>query len=357
MTARRRRRRLATLGGVAAATAAVVATVAMADDGSADASSTTSTIPSTANTVAVARRDLARTIDVDGTLGYGDTRSVRAAGGGIVTGIPEPGTIVQPDEPLYHVDGEAGPILLDGALPMWRPLHVGVDGGPDVAQLEANLAYLGYGGELTVDEEFTSATAAAVEAWQESHGLDGTGRVELGDVWYAVGAVRIASTVAELGDPANGEILSVTGTERLVHVDVDATDARHAVEGASVEIELADGTTTTGTVTAVADAATVTPGQNGGAPTTTVAVEVTPGGPVDALDESPVTVRFVTDEIAGALAVPLEAVVALPDGGYALEVVEDGGATRLAEVELGRFADGWVAVTGDVAEGDTVVTA
>ena len=48
--------------------------------------------------------------------------------------------------------------------------------------------------------------------------------------------------------------------------------------------------------------------------------------------------------------------VAKPGGGFALEVA-DGDTSRLVEVELGRFADGWVQVTGDVSEGQTVATA
>ena len=56
------------------------------------------------------------------------------------------------------------------------------------------------------------------------------------------------------------------------------------------------------------------------------------------------------------LAVPVEAVLALAEGGYAVEVV-DGATTHLVGVELGPFVDGQVEVVGDVAEGDTVVTA
>jgi hypothetical protein len=32
-----------------------------------------------------------------------------------------------------------------------------------------------------------------------------------------------------------------------------------------------------------------------------------------------------------------------------------GGGTELVPVEIGAFADGWVQVTGDLAEGDDVV--
>ena len=59
----------------------------------------------------------------------------------------------------------------------------------------------------------------------------------------------------------------------------------------------------------------------------------------------------------GVLVVPIRALVALAEGGYAVEKVS-GGSTQLVAVEAGEFGDGIVAITGDgVAEGDTVVVA
>jgi hypothetical protein len=51
------------------------------------------------------------------------------------------------------------------------------------------------------------------------------------------------------------------------------------------------------------------------------------------------------------LSVPIEALLALKEGGYGLQVVE-GGSTRVIAVEVGMFASGRVEVSGDgVAEG------
>jgi Putative peptidoglycan binding domain len=316
-------------------------------------------------TTEIAKRDLVDTVEADGTLGYGTARSVRGPGAGTVTALPEAGTVLQPNQPLYSIDGHDGPILLDGELPMWRPLGDGVDDGADVYQLEANLVHLGFGDgvdddEVTVDEEWTRATREAVEDWQEAHGLEETGRVAPADVWFAKGPVRVGSTTVAVGDPAAGEVLKVTGTDRLVHVDLDTAYGQYAHEGDAVDLELADGTTATGKITDVASSATVSgggQGQDDQPETTTVAVEVTPDEPLEALDESPVTVSFTGDRIEGALAVPLEAVVATRSGGYALEVVDDDGTTHLVDVTLGRFADGWVQVEGDIREGQEVVTA
>jgi hypothetical protein len=66
-----------------------------------------------------------------------------------------------------------------------------------------------------------------------------------------------------------------------------------------------------------------------------------------------VTAKIVSAE--GVVAVPVEAVLALAEGGYAVEVGLADGTTRLVGVELGVFADGYVEVTGEVAAGDQVV--
>ena len=57
----------------------------------------------------------------------------------------------------------------------------------------------------------------------------------------------------------------------------------------------------------------------------------------------------------GVLAVPVEALVALAEGGYAVEVAGSGGTTTLVGVNIGAFATGLVEVTGELHEGDAVV--
>ena len=45
----------------------------------------------------------------------------------------------------------------------------------------------------------------------------------------------------------------------------------------------------------------------------------------------------------------------MADGSSVVERVETDGTTSQVPVETGAFADGWVEVTGDLAEGDDVV--
>lgn len=354
------RRRLFTVGAAAFAVGMLVLlAVTLIGNGSGDAVAPVDeqgAFP--ARTVSVEQRDLVDTVEADGTLGYGDRRSVRGRDEGTVTALPELGAVIEANQPLYEVDGGAGPIVFTGDLPMWRTLRSGVDDGADVAQLEANLAFFGYTDEdFVADETFAWETREAIEDWQNAHGLEETGELGLADVYFASDPVRIAELVAAPGDPATGEILQITGTDRLVHVDLDATYSQYARWGESVAIELADGAEITGMITDVATTADVTPEQSGQPASATVAVEITPDESVDALDESPATVSFVSSKVEDALAVPLEAVVATAAGGFALEVVDDANATRLVVVELGRFADGWVQVIGEVSAGQTVVTA
>ncbi|HEX2577561.1 MAG TPA: hypothetical protein VHK88_14510, partial [Aquihabitans sp.] len=77
--------------------------------------------------------------------------------------------------------------------------------------------------------------------------------------------------------------------------------------------------------------------------------------PGTAIDRSPVTVRVTGEERRGALTVPVTALLALAEGGYAVEAPGAGGP-RLVPVETGMFAGPFVEVTGaDVAEGMRVV--
>ena len=64
-----------------------------------------------------------------------------------------------------------------------------------------------------------------------------------------------------------------------------------------------------------------------------------------------------TPKATGVLVVPIRALVALAEGGYAVEKVS-GATTQLVAVVPGAFGDGIVEITGDgIAEGDSVVVA
>ena len=67
--------------------------------------------------------------------------------------------------------------------------------------------------------------------------------------------------------------------------------------------------------------------------------------------------EITTKGVKSALSVPVTALVGKSGGGFAVEVVRDGGRRELVAVKLGLFdtANGRVQVEGDVDEGDRVV--
>jgi peptidoglycan hydrolase-like protein with peptidoglycan-binding domain len=314
-------------------------------------------------TARVDRRDLVLRTDVDGTLGYGTSRSVQAARqGGTVTWLPRQGAVVGRGGTLFAVDGR-GVRLLYGATPLWRRLGLGVSDGEDVRQLERNLVALGHDPNgMAVDDDFDSDTTAAVRDWQEAIGVAETGAVEPGQAVFLPGARRVQSLETEVAAPVQPglAILETTGTEAFVSIDLDARDRLLARRGAAVSVELPSGRTARGRIAdvgTVAESAQSATGEES-APTVSVTVRLTGNAAPDGLDGAPVTVSLEQDRAKNVLAVPVEALLALRGGGYAVELIGANGARTLTAVEAGTFADGWVQVSGrGIRKGARVVIA
>lgn len=311
------------------------------------------------STDTVTRQTLQQRQALEGTLGYGRESTLAAAADGTVTWLPEVGAVLDRGQQVARVD-DRPVVLLHGSMPLYRTLEPGVR-GPDVRQLEDNLAALGY--RVAGGDRYTAGTAAAVRAWQRDLGRERTGAVRPGDVVVVPGPVRVAAQEARLGDAAPGDLVRVTGTEHVVTAALAAADRdRVAVDG-PVELGLPGGRTVTGTVTAVsapeAPAADEEPGGGQPGPEVTVTVRVDDPATLDGLEHGPVEVRVVSGERPDVLTVPVVALLALAEGGYGVEVVEADGSTRLVPVTLGMFAAGRVEVAPEggaaLGEGDTVV--
>lgn len=314
-------------------------------DGEAVAAAPRPTLPPATTTVK--RQTLVQVAEVEGTLGYGDEYQLKTAAQGVVTRMPDEGATITRGKALYWLDNEPV-VLLYGSVPLYRPLADGVDDGPDVEQLEANLAALGYDG-FTVDDEFTDGTADAVEEWQADLGLAETGRVEPGRVVFLPKAIRIGSHKAQVGDrTGGGPLYGYTGTVRLVSVDLDVEDRELVDEGLAVTIRLPDESELNGTISTIGTVARTSPGgQNGEEPVSTLELTITLDDPkaTGGFDQAPVDVEIVSDRRVAVLTVPVSALLALREGGYGLEVV-DGGSSRIVAVDVGMFADGQVEVSG-----------
>ena len=300
------------------------------------------------------RGDLIESETLEGRLRYQDGAVVYGAAGGVVTWLPDEGITVERGGSLLELNG-APVVLFYGERPAWRPLAEGIDDGSDVEQLEANLVELGYDPdeELTVDQEYTEVTASIVEDWQADLGLEETGVVDVGRVIFEKGAVRISRLLTEVGATvAPGvPIIETSGAEREIVVML-AIDQRDLVdEGDPVVVVLPDDTETPGTITSISNIATVDPAAGGQVVEMTVAFD-RPGDAAD-FEQAVVDVEVVSEQVLDALLAPVEAVLALAEGGYAVEVV-DGHTTRLVGVELGKFAEGLVEIVGDLQEGDLV---
>ncbi|HEX2275227.1 MAG TPA: efflux RND transporter periplasmic adaptor subunit [Acidimicrobiales bacterium] len=317
-----------------------------------DSAGSASTAKATA-TAKVRRTDLVSRTDVDGALGYAGHYDVGGQLQGTITDLPGEGSVVERGHALYRVDNR--PVtLLYGELPAWRRLAQGIEDGPDVRQLEQNLVALGFATEqeLTVDDKFTSATATVVRRWQKALDVEQTGAVELGEAVFLPGAVRVSELKAQKGSPAGqGPVLSATSTSRIVSVDLEASKQSLAKVGDKVEVKLPDGRTTTGTIASVGTTAKTTGQGDDAKQVVSVTVTLDDPAATGTLDRAPVRVGIVSDSRKGVLAVPVNALLALAEGGYGVRVVDAGGS-RIVAVKAGLFAKGMVEVEGDgLAEG------
>jgi hypothetical protein len=270
---------------------------------------------------------------------------------------------------LYRVDG-APVVLLYGSTPAYRTLSEGTTGG-DVAELNADLVKLGYATRTELDprsDTFGSETAVALEKLQAHLGVTATGILGLGQAVFLPTAARVTSLLVTLGAPAQpgDAVLDATSTRRQVSIALDPADQAEVKVGDAVTITLPDNRTTAGVVSSVGQVAgTVSsassqpsgsasgaggePGSSSG-PAPTVTVRVRPSYPhaTGSWDQAPVTVTITARTVRNVLAVPVNALLALPGGRYAVEAASSGGVHHLVAVSLGLFDDaaGRVQVTG-----------
>ncbi len=373
-----RRRRLRRPIAVALAIAVVItgsASVLVPDDGGDDGHDGSATSGST-SLATVSRRTLREQERVDGSLGYGKARPVANALQGTVTWLAPEGSTVKRGETLYKVD-EAPVVLLYGDVPAYRRMARGMDDGADVAQLEANLKELGFADGLidTPDNHFDWATEAAIKRWEKSLGIAQDGVIELGEVVFRPGEQRVGTHKVTVGADARPgqDVMDTTGTNRMVTVELDARKQSMVKVGDKVEVELPTGKVVSGTVADVGKVAKTSSGSGSGSgsgagsggsgsgsgsntkPTVTVTFTVDDQQASGDLDGAPVKVRITRSSKEGVLAVPVNALLALPGGGYGVEV-DQNGIRRVVKVETGLFSGGYVEVSGEgISEGAKVV--
>jgi hypothetical protein len=315
----------------------------------------------------VSRKSLSSQTSVDATLGYAGAYSVVNQAHGTITSLPAVGQVITQGQVLYRVEGRPV-ILLYGATPAYRALAEGASAsdvtGADVAELNADLVALGYATSSEIpagSDQFSWWTKEAVEKLQAAAGVTQNGTLALGDLVFLPSATRITTISATLGGPGGpGQpVMSATSTTRQVTINLDAAQQSEVRVGDKVSITLPNGNITSGVISSVGTVAT-TPSGSGSNSTPTITVEVTPTDPAatGSIDQAPVQVSITTATVKDSLVVPVNALVALSDGSYAVEVVDPAGLHHLVNVTLGIFddADGLVQVSGPgLAAGQHVV--
>jgi len=300
------------------------------------------------STASIVQRTMESTEEFEGTLGY-------AGEGVIISGLN--GTYM--GDKIYEVDGTNSSYLMYGKRPAYRPLNIDSENGPDVKQLEQSLKRLGFpavlGKNFEPDWDFRLKTEDAVSRWQKRTNQERDGQIEMGEVTFLPGDVRITEVLPELGtrSQAGSVVARTSGTNLVVSLDLEADrrDILNVDDGVSVE--LPDGTDTPGTVTEISSVAQTQQGAS--EPTVEVTIELADTATVGDLDGAEVSIDVVRQTRPDILTVPVDALLALREGGYAIEMVADDGSTYLTAVEVGLFDDAGVEVSGSFSAGDTVV--
>jgi multidrug efflux pump subunit AcrA (membrane-fusion protein) len=161
-----------------------------------------------------------------------------------------------------------------------------------------------------------------------------------------------------------------------VMISLDASQQTDVKAGDTVTVTLPDGTATPGVISSVGTVATSSSGSSGsgdssssgsggsgdsggsgGSATIPVHVRLTHPKAAGHLDQAPVTVNITTATTHNALVVPVSALLARPDGSYAVETTGPANTRHLVRVTVGIFddADGLVQVTGTLTPGQHVV--
>ena len=312
-------------------------------------------ISNDAVTATVERTTLTSNLVLNGSLSYGTAFDLPGRGG-IITGLPAAGDEITVGQSVYEVDGMPV-VAVRGDRPFWRTLAEGIPNGPDVRQLEQYLADAGFGEDLTVDDGFTSTTTKRVEEWQKRIGVEQTGAIALGDI-VAVGSdsIRVDRVTAKLGDPAGQSPLSYSSTQLRVVAKLTDAQAREVQPATAVTVTLPEGTELAGTITDV-DPGGAPTGDEGKTTSPSAVVELENPAAAAGIGLRAVKVALAASEAKDALVVPVTALLATADGGYAVDVVRGDEAVRIP-VELGLIADTRVqVVSDDLAEGDAVVVA
>ena len=232
--------------------------------------------------------------------------------------------------------------------------------GTDILQLEKALLALQYdaGGKLEADGVFTLESIAAIIEFQNAGALEVDGIIDLGEVVFLPGAARVTDQLTTEGNVigAGSNVLDISFSPKVVRMDLPSDEQGLLVVGSEVVVELPDQSKVPASVISVSNTAEA-PINGPGLATFDVVIELTDSQLALGLDEAPVEVIVVSDSVVDVMAVPVSALVALLEGGYAVELDTGSGTRRYVGVETGFFGeDGMIEIVSPELEpGDRVV--
>jgi peptidoglycan hydrolase-like protein with peptidoglycan-binding domain len=232
--------------------------------------------------------------------------------------------------------------------------------GIDILQLEEAMIDLGFdvSGTLEADGTYTLETYQAVFDFQAATGLETDGILDLGEIIFLPSAVRITGQLTTKGSNVGPDtpILGISLSEKVVYMALPADNQGALAVGDAVTVEMPDNTLVPATVVFVSQTATA--GQNQWDPAWfEVRIALDDSSVAAGLDEAPVDVIIVSASVSDVMAIPVSALVALLEGGYAVEVNIGNGQVQLIAVEVGFFSsNNLIEITSGALEpGDQVV--
>jgi len=230
--------------------------------------------------------------------------------------------------------------------------------GADVEQLQKALVALGYdaAGSLVADGTMDAATIQAVVALQKATGMDQDGVINPGDVVFLSGPARVTEQLHSVGNSISvgSGVLRASLAEKMVQMPLPAQYQAMVAVGDAVIVEMPDETEVPATVAYRSN--TAIPGESSSA---SFEIRITLDDPAVAqdLDWAPVHVHVVADSVEDVMAVPVSALVALIEGGYAIEIDAGLGRTRYVGVEVGFYGSNNMIeiISPEIEPGDRVV--
>ncbi len=249
-----------------------------------------------------------------------------------------------------------------------KNLEKGKESGIDATEVLAiETAQKAYDDTLKNYNEGVDQAAELAKAKEELEELELASRSETFSPTNAYASktpIIVGSYINDVGSAVvlNSSLYNISSIGIEVVFQVDATDQETVSLGDSVEIELPTDERVPTVITFIDQVVT----QTQAGEFIEVTLEVLNPEEIEAYDQAPVKV-FVTTEISeNVLYVPVNALLALAEGGYALEVYdgeldsgtfegESGVDTSYVAVEIGVFTDGFVEVKGNISEGQIVV--